>query len=275
MTDTPAAVSARRSGDRVVVLALLGWGLGHLALGLRRGWLLVAAEVAALVVLVGVGLPRIEGDGVDGIFLGVVLFFVVWVAQAIDAYGRAVRSGGRPSGAIRALALLPVAVIVFSAFWMKGGVSATASATMERYVDAWRHAQPEVADRLLLEPMGPAAMTARWAQADAVIGSRLAALAGTLGPGSGFDPRRPFANLEFRLQTPTTDSAARVSIVVVRHVSVRATFLGLVPTAVQETEVLDQIGTIDLAAVPLVPAVGLGDWPATRAWRVVTLELEP
>jgi hypothetical protein len=175
---------------------------------------------------------------------------------------------------LRALALLPVAVIVFSAFWMVGGASATASSTMERYVDAWRHGRPEVADRLLLVPMGPAAMAARWAEADAVIGSRLAAFASALGPDAGFDPRRPFANLEFRLQPTTTPDAARVTIVVVHHVSVRSTFLGIVPTAVQETEVLDQIGTIDLAAVPLLPAGGLGDWPASRAWRVVQLSLE-
>ncbi|MGH2407057.1 MAG: hypothetical protein ACRDF7_03110 [Candidatus Limnocylindrales bacterium] len=275
MSATPSAIPDRRSGQRVVTLALIGWGLGHVALGLRRGWLLLAAEVVALLLLIGIGLPRIEGDAVDGIFLAVVLFFVIWVAQVIDAYRRAAHVGAPPGSAIGVLALLPVAVLVFSAFWMVGGAAATASATLDRYVDAWRHGRPDAADHLLLVPMGPAAMTARWTAADAVIGSRLKALAGSLGPGSGFDAQRPFTNLEFRLQPSTGAADARVSIVVVRHVSIRSSFLGLVPTAVQQTEVLDQIGTIDLTAVPLMPSGGLGDWPATQAWRVVGLVLEP
>jgi hypothetical protein len=260
-----------------VALALLGWGLGHVAIGDRRGWLLLSAEAAALVALVGVGLPRIEGDAVNGLFLALVLFFAAWAGQAIDAHRRAERSGARPGGAIWLLALLPIAVVVFSGFWMVGGSAATASATMERYVDAWRHGRPEVADRLLVEPAGPSATATRWAEVEAVIGDRLGALAASLGPRSGLDLGHPFANLEFRLMPglPVTERpAATARIVVVRHVSVRSSFLGLFPTAVQQIEVLDQIGTIELVSVPLRPAAGLGDWPATRVWRIVALDLE-
>jgi hypothetical protein len=259
-----------------VALALLGWGLGHVATGDRRGWLLLAIEAAAIALLVDVGLPRLEGDAVNGLFLAMVLFFAVWAAQAVDAHGRAVRGRAHPGGAIWLLALLPVAVVFFGLFWMLAGSSATASATTERYVEAWRRGRPEVADRLLLEPAGPAAVAAGWAEADAVIGERLAALDASLGPGSGLDLDRPFTDLEFRLAAapPAGDEpAAVVSIVVVRQVSIRSTFLGLFPTAVLQTEVLDEIGTIALVSVPLVPAAGLPDWPATRVWRIAALDL--
>jgi hypothetical protein len=260
-----------------VALALLGWGLGHVATGDRRGWLLLAAEGAAIAMLIAVGLPRLEGDAVNGLFLALVLFFAMWAAQAIDAHGRAVRAGAGREGAIWLLALLPVAVAFFSVFWMLGGASASASATTERFVDAWRGGRPAIAAALLVEDVGPGALAVRWVEADAVIKARLASLSATLGPGSGLDLEHPFTNLEFRVSAvaPTGDrAAAHARIAVVRHVSVRSTFLGLFPTAVQQTEVLDEIGTIELVSVPLEPAFGFTDWPATRIWRVVALRLE-
>jgi hypothetical protein len=256
---------------------MLGWGLGHVATGDRRGWLLLAGEAAAIALLIAIGLPRIEGDGVNGLFLAMVLFFAIWALQAIDAHGRAVRAGAGRGGAIWLLALLPVAVVFFSLFWMLGGASASASATTERFVDAWRRGRPEVAAALLVEDGGAAALAARWTETDAVIRRQLADLSASLGPGSGLDLEQPFTNLEFRVSSapPVGDGAAAVArIDVVRHVSVRSTFLGLFPTAVQQTEVLDEIGTIELVSVPLVPAFGLPDWPATRVWRIAALRLE-
>jgi hypothetical protein len=274
------APAARRSGLRVVALALLGWGLGHVAMGDRRGWLLLALEAIALVLIIGVGLPRIEGDAVDGLFLAIVLFFALWIAQAVHAHGHAVRAGAAPGGAMALLLLLlPVAAVVFSAFWMVGGSAATASAAVDRYVEAWRRDRPGQADRLLLEPAGAAATQAAWTAAEAALRDRLGALAASLGPASGIDLDQPFANLEFRVSpgAPPKDGGrtAVASIVVVRHVTVHSTFLGLFPTAVQEVEVLDTVGRIELASVPLRPSATLLDWPATNVWRVVSLGLGP
>ncbi|MFI5254658.1 MAG: hypothetical protein ACHQ15_04295 [Candidatus Limnocylindrales bacterium] len=260
------------------MLALIGWGLGHIALSDRRGWLLLLAEVVALALLVGVGLPRLEGDAVDGLFLAVVLFFLAWAAQAVDAYRRAIRSGLAAGGAIWLLALIAVAVVVFGGFWMAGGATATATAALERYVAAWRQDRPEVGDRLLLEPQSAAATAADWAAVGAIIEKRLGELAATLGDDAGLDPRQPFASLEFRLLPGPAaggSTTAEASIVIVRHVSVRSTFLGLFPTATQETEVLDEVGVIELASVPLHPVGALTDWPASRAWRIVSLVPTP
>lgn len=260
-----------------MALALLGWGLGHVATGDRRGWLLLASEAAAIALLIGVGLPRIEGDAFTGLFLALVLFFAVWATQAVLAYGRAERIGAAPGGAIWLLALLPVTVVFFSLFWMLGGSSATASATTERYVDAWKQDQPQIADRLLAEAAGPAALAARWVAADAAIGRRLAELSASLGPRSGLDLGDQFANLEFRQTWVATESGwpvALVHIVLVRHVSVRSSFLGLFPTAVQQTDVLDEVGTLTLDAVPL-PGLGFIDWPTTHVWRITAIHLAP
>jgi len=224
------------------------------------------------VLIVGVGLPRIEGDAVNGLFLALVLFFAAWAAQAVDAHRRALRTGGAAGGAFALpLLLLPVAALVFGGFWMVGGSAATASATMERYVEAWRRDRPEQADGLFFDPGGAAVVAARWAEADAVIATRLADLADRLGPQSGLDLEHPLANLEFRPSSLATESGGLVTImrvVIVRQVSVRSSFLGLIPTAVQQTEELDQIATFTLDAAPLVPSFGLGAWPETHVWRI-------
>ena len=119
------------------------------------------------------------------------LFFAVWATQAIDAHRRAVEDGATQGGAILLLALLPVAIVVFTGFWLVGGASATPAATLERFVGAWRGDQPAAGDRLLLEPAGPGALAVEWRREDAIIHDRILVLAATLGPRSGLQPARP------------------------------------------------------------------------------------
>ena len=245
-------------------------------LGDRRGWLLLAAEAAALALLAGVGLPRLGGDAAGGVFLALVLFFTAWAAQAVDAHRRAIEAGARPGGAARLLMLLPVAVVVFTGFWLGGGSSATPAATLERFVGAWRDDLPEAGDRLFVDPPGPAMVEAQWERANAIIHDRIVLLAASLGPTSGLHPDDPFADLEFRL-VPAADGVpgerAVAEVLVVRQVVGRSSFLGLFPTAVQETEVLERLGEVRLGAVRVELSGTLSAWPPTREWRVESLRI--
>lgn len=267
-----------RSAERVLALALLGWGLGHVALGDRRGWLLLLAEAGSLIVLVGAGLPRLGGDAAGAVYLALVLFFVAWAAQGVDAHRRAGEAGAPLTGALLVMALLPVAVAVFTCFWLNSGASATPTGTLERFVSAWRDDLPDEGDRLLLEPAGPTSLAATWRRADAIIHDRIVVLAATLGPGSGLHLDDPFTDLEFRLVEEADGQpgeTAVVEVLVVRQSVGRSTFLGLFPTAVQVTEVLGRLGTIRLQAVRIDLSGTLSAWPPTREWRVEGLDIGP
>ena len=262
--------------------ALLLWGAGHLAMGLRRGWLMLAAEVAFIVALVLFLLPRATGTSDDLVFTTLALFFVAWVAQAVDAYRIAARAldreppievHGRP--ALLLLALVIPATLVFTTFWMAAGRGATPESALEHYVVAWRAGEPDRALGYLAAPRSREALDAEWREQGDRIASRLRAIAGV-------DADRPFRNLEFVLGPDGNDGAgsalgspgmATAAINVVRRVQVHDTFLGLFPTASLRTAVIEQIGTVRLTLVELPPPLGLG--PPDHAWRVERVEILP
>ena len=68
---------------------------------------------------------------------------------------------------------------------------------------------------------------------------------------------------------------AVAEVLVVRQVVARSTFLGLFPTAVQETQVLERLGEVRLRTVRLDLSGTISAWPPTRVWRVESLELNP
>jgi hypothetical protein len=220
---------------RVLRRGLLAWGLGHLALGLRRGWLLICAEVAALALL-GVGLvPRSQGTLADVVFCALVLFFVAWAGQAVDAYQRAVervapaaagesgvriQSAGFPASAARpgadvaapdppgpaarapllVLLLVVPATVVFTVFWLIGGGAASPTAALQQYVADWRDGDAARAYEHVVTGDGPAALRESWAKDATFIDGRIRALAAQYGPASGLDAERPFASLGFTLE---------------------------------------------------------------------------
>jgi len=249
-------------------------------MGLRRGWLLLAAEVAFVAVLALFLLPRAAGTSDDLVFTAVALFFVAWVAQAVDAYRIAARAldreppievQGRP--ALLLLALVIPATLVFTAFWMAAGRGATPASALEHYIVAWRADEPGRASGYLAAPRSPEALAAEWREQEDRIASRLRAIAGV-------DADRPFRNLEFVLGPNGSDGddgargspgTATAAINVVRRVQVHDTFLGLFPTASLRTAVIEQIGTVRLTLVELPPPLGLG--PPDHAWRVERVEI--
>ena len=157
--DTPLAPGTR---DPAAVLrwALLGWGLGHVALGLRRGWLLLALEVVWLALLGALlaTLGVLAGERwliVFGLFVG---FVLVWTGQAVDAHRRASRRAGADPGAMQLVVILFVTMLVLTGYWVVGGTTASPAATLQRYVSAWETGQPGRATGLFTSPQDPTAV---------------------------------------------------------------------------------------------------------------------
>lgn len=155
-----------RTGDRdpgrVLVLALLAWGSGHAALGERRvGWILLGAELAALLVVALLHVMLASTTLVLVPFVAGCLFIVAWGAQAIHAYRRARAAShaigpaepGSPAAMIAWLGL-PL-LIWWSFFWLEGGSAASPGAVLDRFLrDAPSIAEGDaaVAARLAEEP---------------------------------------------------------------------------------------------------------------------------
>ena len=241
-------VSPGASPASVLWRSLVLWGAGHLAMGLRRGWLLLAAEVAFVAVLAVLLLPRAAGTSDDLVFTAVALFFVAWVAQAVDAYRVAAGSPGHEPGpgpgeerivgpgvgdatggaagkpqieahgraALLLLALVLPATLVFTAFWMVAGRGATPESALEHYVVAWRAGEPGRASGYLAAPQSPETLDAEWRAQEDRITTRLREIAAGLDTspegGGGVDADRPFRNLEFVIEPLGSDGAGSASV---------------------------------------------------------------
>lgn len=128
---------------RVLRLALVAWGLGHIALGRR-------ATGAALLVLEAVGLSALAvlaltlGRGTLDLvpFVGGLLFIAAWAAQAVHAYRSATRPSGADAPATRtpaaAIALLSLPLLAWSSgYWLVAGEAASPAAVTDRFVADW------------------------------------------------------------------------------------------------------------------------------------------
>lgn len=235
----PAAAAVLRRG-------LVIWGLGHLAIGDRRGWLLLLLHPLAIVGVLVVAIGLIDGTRWLVVFPPLVVLLVVWVGQAIHAYHRAIDRGAKPGGELQAALFLPVAVLVLTTFWLVGGRHGSPSATLEAYVVAWMSARPDAAVTLYASPPDVGQLDARWIAQIAYLQQRVTGLAGTYGETSGLDPDRPFDNLRFRDPIATPDGSEIVVVDIVRRQQVENMILGIIPTAGQETVLVEQAGTLRL-----------------------------
>lgn len=261
--------------------ALLVWGLGHLAIGDRRGWLLLALELLGVVALAFLAAGLLEGTRSDFVFLALAAFFAIWGAQAIDAHREAIARGAEPGGAIGLLALAPVVVVVMTGFWLVAGSAGSPTAALQRYATAWRSGRADVAGPLFLPPRDPAAVAAQWATDGAYVRSRLQALAGARH--RTIDPNEPFASFVFEPAAAVPGgvgtggdaenvTSATFEVQVVERRPVRGDFFGF-PTASQRTELVERLGRITLRSVVLPPPFGIG--PGDAVWRVASLAIGP
>lgn len=252
--------------------ALIGWGLGHVMLGDRRGWLLLLLELLAVA---GIGLAAvalIEGTRWLAVFPALVGFVVIWLTQAFDAYRRAVRGGAQPGGEFAIVAVLPVALTVLTAFWIVGGRHGSPTATATGYVEAWVAGRSDVAAQLFATAPDETRLRADWDAARALLVERIGRARGVYGPESGLDPGLPFTSVRVHEAAP---SNGRVAIVVdiVRSRRVQTTLLGVIPTAAQETVTVERALTIWLRLVPDEPPSW---WPLPRldsyVWKIDAID---
>jgi hypothetical protein len=131
---------------RVLRLALLGWGLGHLALGRRAAGLAwLAGEVLAAAGVVLLSLAYLDTSWYLLPFLAGAAFLALWTTQAALAC-RAAESAaaeadaplaGRPSPAA-ALAWLTLPMLLWgTGFWLVAGSAASPAAVVDRFVGQW------------------------------------------------------------------------------------------------------------------------------------------
>jgi hypothetical protein len=280
LTATPKTSSGASahlpSGASVLRRSLLIWGLGHIAIGDRRGWLLAALQPVVIVGLVMVAAQLIDGTRWVIVFPPLAAILAFWVAQAVHAYRRAVELGATPGGELQAALFLPVAVSVLTVFWLIGGRHGSPTATLEAYAVAWLTGKPDAAAHLYVTPPTSDSVAANWSGQSDYLTERVATLAAQYGPTSGLDPTEPYDNLRFGEPTPAGPGRQTVEIDIVRSQRVEDTILGIVPTATQENVIVEVVGTITLALVD-EPAA---DWLpfgrlSSQEWRIEDVVLGP
>jgi len=257
------------SGASVLRRGLLIWGLGHISIGDRRGWLLLALQPLVILGLLMVAAQLIDGTRWVIVFPPLAAILAFWVAQAVHAYRRAVELGAKPGGELQAALFLPVAVSVLTIFWLIGGRHGSPTATLEAYAIAWMSGKSDAAAHLYVTPPAADSVASAWASQLDYLGDRVSVLAQQYGPTSGLDPTEPYDNLRFGQPTPAGPGRQTVEIDIVRSQRVEDTILGIVPTATQENVIVEPIGTITLALVDEPPP----DWLpfgrlSSQAWRI-------
>ena len=255
--------------------ALLVWGLGHLAVGDRRGWLLLGLQLVAVAGFIAFSAALIEGTRWMLLFPALLAIIALWVGQAIHAHQVAIERGASVGGEIQVAWLLPLVVAVVTAFWLIGGQQASPTAVLHQYVAAWRGDRPEGAGRLFYQPVPGAQMTAAWQAHERHLEAEVAEAAQAFGPFSGLDPEQPHSGLRFvELGAQRTADRAVFAIEITRRQRIETMLFGLLPTATQETVLVERIGLIHVRAYLAVPPAWFGpEWLPARLWLIERLEL--
>lgn len=241
--------------------SLLIWGWGHIALGDRRGWLLMLLQPLALAGVLVAAWQLIDGTRWLAVFLPLVALLVFWVGQAVNAHQRALALGAAPGGELQLALFLPAVLAVVSAFWLVGGRHGSPASAVEAYMTAWQSDRPDVAVALYGGgPPAAADVAQLWLQERAWLNSEIEQALTTYGPTSGLDPARPFSSLRVSQSTPT-----HFVVELVRSESYQTTILGFIPTAGQRTVVVTRL--LDVAVIEEPVA---GYLPST-VWRIDTV----
>lgn len=250
--------------------ALFIWGLGHLALGDRRGWLLLGLQVASIGALAIAGPPLIEGSRWIVLLPALLLIVMLWVAQAVHAHQKAVELGGAPGGELQIAWLLPLIVIVLTAFWLVGGQRASPTATLQQYVAAWHADRPGFAASLFHRPMAAEELAATWDRHERHLIDRVTAGEVSFGAFSGLDPARPFDGLRFvELVDQRSTTGAAFAIEITRRERIETTLFGLLPTATQQTVLVERLGLVRVIGEPSAA----DSWLPARRWLIEEVEV--
>jgi hypothetical protein len=227
------------------------------SLGDRRGWLLMLIQPLAVAGMVAAAALLIDGSRWIALVPGLSLLLAAWLGQAMHAHRKAIQLGASPGGEYQLALALPLVVAVLSGFWLVGGGLSSPGATVQHYVAAWQAARPADAQRLFAEPVDQAALAADWSRQRDYVTLVVGDAAQRFGIQSGLDPSRPFNSLRFEPRPSATDSVqAVIDVDVVRRRRVETSLFGVIPTASQETVLVERLGQIVLRA----HAAPVPDW---------------
>ncbi|HUG48785.1 MAG TPA: hypothetical protein VMP67_10285 [Candidatus Limnocylindria bacterium] len=273
----PESTSAQRLPAAAAVLrrSLLVWGLGHLALGDRRGWLLLLLQPLALGAVAGVSVLLLDTTRWIVVFPCLTLLIALWLGQAIHAHQRALALGAQSGGELQLAWAMPIVVAVLTAFWLFGGDHGSPAATLQEYVAAWHAGRSEEARALFVDPPAAAELAAAWQAQDDYVSQRVGQAALMYGPASGLDPESPLAGLRYiEVESAGSPDTAMVAVEIVRRQRVETALFGLIPTATQETVLVERAGVVRLRAVPTRwPAWLPGSQAPPHAWRIEAVDL--
>jgi hypothetical protein len=251
---------------RVLLLGMVAWGLGELAMGRRyvgMSWLLAEGIGLAVVALATYLLADTTWYLVP--FLAGMTFIAVWAGQAIAAYRRAQRlqRGATPTAPSRspaaAAAWLTVPLLVWgTGFWLFAAEAASPAAVLDRFVAAW----PQIADGSHDASLAqdPAALSG--AAAEAVARLRQLCAIGALPEDCGDAPANLLRDVRFRLE-PAGDGSASAVAELVRFERRPARFVGLFEATELVPVPVEAILRLDLAARPA--ALGSERWTVVNA----------
>lgn len=253
--------------SRVLGLAVIGWGLGHLALGRRvTGIAWLVAEVTSLAVTVLLTAALLETTWYLVPFCCGAAFMATWATQAVLAYRGAVGSADAAGPTPRrspaaSIAWLTLPLLVWgTGFWLVAGQSGSPNAVLDRFVTAW----PEAAtagDPFVALTDDPAALDATAAAAL----DRLRGLcaAGQLTSDCTVATEALLRDVRIRLE-PTIGNRATAVVEVVRYERRETSFLGIFSGAELEPVPFASLLELQLAAEP----AALG----SRRWTIVNAE---
>ena len=250
---------------RVLRLAILGWGLGDLALGRPlAGVAWLTAEVAALVALVMTTLLFADTTWYLLPFLGGMAFIATWTAQAVAAYRRAQRVVGTVDPAPAAspaatVAWLTIPLLAWgTGFWLFAADAATPGAVLDRFVTAWPASEARTWDPALAD------RPADLAEAASAARDRLRQLCalGRLADDCDDAPANLLRDIRLRI-TAETDAAATAVAEVVRFERRPSRFLGIFDATALVPVPIEPILRLELAARPA--AMGAARWTIVNA----------
>ena len=248
---------------RVLRLALLAWGLGHIVSGRRAtGAALLVLEPVAAVALAILTLT-LAGGTLDLVpFIAGLVFIAVWAAQAVQAYRAArgpVDDDARPvRSPAAAAAWLSLPLLVWSSgFWLIGGEAASAPAVVDRFVSDWAH------DRLAEAEWPP-----RVRRAADRAHTRLVDLCadGALPDGCAAGGAELFRGVRWRVDVDGIESVAVAEVV--RYERRPTTFLWVFAGTESVPVAIGDVLTLELRAVPgpdLPVPLGAREWVIQRA----------
>jgi len=256
------------------------WGSGHLALGNRRGWLLLAAQPLAIAGAALLAALLIDTSRWLAVLLALVALVALWFGQAVHAYQAARRAGAAAGGELQVVAALPLVVLIVGGFWMLAGEFGSPGATLQRYASAWQSGSPQAAAALFAEPVDATVLASDWQAQQGYLVRLVDEGARQYGPQAGLDPQMPFNSLRFEeIAADRGSGRAVVAIDLVRRERFQTQLLGFIPTAAQRTVRVRRLGLVRLHAEPAptpwwLPA---GIVNPGRVWRIdeVSLAVTP